>query len=347
MTMELTSPFVGSILLAAFALSAACAGGASVPGSTGASSVATGGSGSTGSTGSAMTSSASGSVAGTIGVEDAGHDGTPDSGPSATLDGGKQEGGSALGGDAGSTDDPSKKITVWIAGDSTNQPCTTTCPCGWGSQFQAYLTSNATVVDSAVGGRSIQTWLYDPNVTTTMGPDGECEISPKVFSARWQAMLDATSGMKPGDYLMVEFGINDSDPTCNRHVGTALFQTYLEMMAQAAQARGARPVFLTSTDAIICNGNSVTQNRGFGPETKAAGMASNVPVIDLTALTATFYGSLGFCPNDGDFTSTTTALGTFFCDDHTHFEAAGAGQIAGVVAKALRDQKIGLATYLK
>jgi hypothetical protein len=53
------------------------------------------------------------------------------------------------------------------------------------------------------------------------------------------------------------------------------------------------------------------------------------------------------CPNAGDFTSTTSAVGQFFCDDHTHFEAAGARQIAGVVAKALRDQNIGLAAYLK
>jgi hypothetical protein len=88
-------------------------------------------------------------------------------------------------------------------------------------------------------------------------------------------------------------------------------------------------------------------NRGFGPETKAAGMANGVPVIDLTQLSADLYTTLGLCPNSGDFTSTTSAVGKFFCDDHTHFESAGASQIAGVVAKALRDQNIPLAAYLK
>ena len=48
-----------------------------------------------------------------------------------------------------------------------------------------------------------------------------------------------------------------------------------------------------------------------------------------------------------NYSSTTSALGKFFCDDHTHFEAAGAAQIAAVVAKALRDQNIPLAAYLK
>jgi lysophospholipase L1-like esterase len=237
----------------------------------------------------------------------------------------------------------SQKITVWLAGDSTMMNCTGTCPCGWGSELLALLNSNATVVNSAVGGRSVQTWLYDPNVTTTMS-NGECVVSPKTYSSRWQAMLD---GMKPGDYLLVEFGINDGDSTCNRHVGTALFQSYLGTMAQAAKQLGAQPIFLTSTSYIGCSGSTATTNRGFVSETKAAGQANGVPVIDLTALSAALYTSLGLCPNGADYTSTGSAVGKFFCEDHTHFEAAGAAQIAKLVAKALKDQGIGLAAYLR
>jgi len=266
--------------------------------------------------------------------------------------GGTGTGGAGTGGSlgtGGSTVDPTQRITVWMAGDSTMMPPSGgVCPFGWGSQFQALLNSNATVVDSAVGGRSIQTWLYDPNVTTTMAGDpAECVVSPKTYSTRWQAMLDPSTGMKPGDYLLVEFGINDGDSTCNRHVGSALFQTYLGVMAKAAQDAGAQPVFLTSTSYMLCTGTTVTPNRGFVAETKAAGAANHVPVIDLTALSAELYTSLNLCPNSLDFTSTTSAVGKFFCDDHTHFEAAGAAQIAGVVAKALKDQGIGLAAYLR
>jgi lysophospholipase L1-like esterase len=54
---------------------------------------------------------------------------------------------------------------------------------------------------------------------------------------------------------------------------------------------------------------------------------------------------LKFCPNNGDYTR--GPAGAFFCDDHTHFERAGAQRIAEVVAKALRDQRIGLAGYLR
>jgi hypothetical protein len=110
------------------------------------------------------------------------------------------------GGDSGTGDggvDPSKKIKVWLAGDSTVMNCSGTCPCGWGSQLQALLSNNATVANSAVGGRSIQTWLYDPNVTSTMESSGECAINPKTYSTRWQGMIDPASGMKPGDYLLI------------------------------------------------------------------------------------------------------------------------------------------------
>jgi len=289
------------------------------------------------------TNNAGGTSAGTGGRADAGvggstSPGTGGAGGAKAVDGGVD---SIATGDSGAP--PTGNIKVWLAGDSTMQPCTTACPCGWGSQFQPLFNSNATVMNNGAGGRSIQTWLYDPNVTTTMS-NGECVVSPKTYSTRWQAMLD---GMKAGDYLFIEFGINDGDSTCNRHVGTALFQSYLSTMAQAAKARGAFPILLTSTSYIECSGTKVTANRGFGPQTKAAGTENDVPVIDLSVLSAALYTSLGLCPNSSDYTSTTSAVGKFFCDDHTHFESAGAAQIAAVVAKALRDQKIPLAAYLK
>jgi hypothetical protein len=71
------------------------------------------------------------------------------------------------------------------------------------------------------------------------------------YSARWQAMLDSTSRMKAGDCLFIEFGINDGDTRCHRHVGSALFEAYMGTMAQAAKTRGAQPIFLTSTSEMM------------------------------------------------------------------------------------------------
>ncbi|HYP89313.1 MAG TPA: hypothetical protein VEQ59_14200, partial [Polyangiaceae bacterium] len=114
----------------------------------------------------------------------------------------------------------------------------------------------------------------------------------------------------------------------------------------AAKERGAQAVFVTPTSAIVCSGNKAMATRGaFVDATKAAAMSSGVPVIDLHQLSINLYDSLGFCPNDADYT--TGALGAFFCEDHTHFEAAGAAQIAALVGRALEDQALPLAAYLR
>jgi lysophospholipase L1-like esterase len=170
-------------------------------------------------------------------------------------------------------------------------------------------------------------------------------ISPTTYSTRWQAMLNASTGMKAGDYLFIQFGINDGDPNCPRHVGTARYQQLMTMMAQAALARGAHPILLTAVAAITCSGSTAVKNRGFVTQTVAAGQATGAPVIDLQTLSVSLYNSLHFCPNNGDYTK--GAVGAFFCNDHTHFETYGAQQIAKVVANALRTQKIPLAAYLK
>ena len=236
-------------------------------------------------------------------------------------------------------------VKVWLAGDSTMASAASACPFGWGGEFDGLFNDDVTVVNSAVGGRSVQTWLYDPNVTGTVGADGECVVNPKTYSQRWRTMLDANTGMHAGDYLFIQFGINDGDRNCPRHVGSARYRELLTTMVNAAKDRGARPILLTPVAAIRCSGATAVGNRGFLTETTAVGTANQVPVIDLHKLSYTLYNTLKFCPNDGDYTK--GAVGAFFCNDHTHFERAGAAQIARVVTKALRDQKIALAGYLK
>jgi lysophospholipase L1-like esterase len=241
-------------------------------------------------------------------------------------------------------------ITLWIAGDSTvatGGPC----PIGWGGVFDPLFNDRVSVTNSAVGGRSVRTWLY--NVATTMDSTGECELARDAsgnptIQSRWQAML---TGMKAGDYLFIQFGINDGSATCDRHVGLAAFKESYGMMAQAAKDRGAQPIFLTPVSSIACNGSTARGTRGsYVTATQEAGTQYNVPVIDLHALSVALYTMRGFCPIPGGSdvsASTGGAVGEFFCDDHTHFDTPGATAIAGLVAGALRTQNIPLAAYLR
>ena len=301
--------------------------------STGGASGASGGaSGSSGGTGRTGGTGGMGGAAGRGGSSGSG-------GTGGSVDGGAGSGGTGPIPDAGPVD-PSKKITVWMVGDSTMQNCSGTGQCGWAAEFQQYFNANATISNQARGGRSIQTWIWgDPNVSkTATDANGECQvIDTSTYSDNLTTMLDATKGMQPGDWVYVAFGINDGTATCNRHVGKALFQSDLDFMAKTVRAKGANPIFGTSTSGQSCSGSTNVPNRGFGPETKAAGAADNVPVIDLTQLSVDLYNSLKLCPGGSS---------TFWFDG-THFKTEGATQVAGVVAKALKDQGIGLAAYLK
>jgi lysophospholipase L1-like esterase len=216
--------------------------------------------------------------------------------------------------------------------------------------------TNVTVVNSAAGGRSIRSWLYTTLATSsgTWG-SGECDVEvdasgKPIAQARWQAMLD---GMAAGDYLFIQFGINDTVGSCGdakysgRHVGEAAFKAAHGMMAEAAKARGAQPIFVTPPSNISCSGSTAVNGRGNWPSyVIAAGATYGVPVIDLNKLTTSLYTSLKLCPNSADYTSTTSAVGIFFCADHTHFSDAGAPQVAKLIAQALKTQSIGLASYL-
>lgn len=240
-------------------------------------------------------------------------------------------------------------VTVWLAGDSTVANGNTPCPVGWGKTIGEYFNDKVTVRNAAVGGRSVRTWLYD--VLSEAGSDGECRIrtnndgSP-VLQSRWVSMLEQ---MRPGDYLLIQFGINDGSRTCPRHVGSAAFVNEYIYMASEAIERGVHPILLTPSPAIRCSGSSAVATRGFLTETFAVGDRLNIPVIDLHKLGTDLYNQLAFCPVDGGGVSASTggAVGEFFCDDHTHFDTPGARAIGGVIADALRAQTIPLADYLK
>ncbi|MEU4834729.1 SGNH/GDSL hydrolase family protein [Streptosporangium sp. NPDC023615] len=239
----------------------------------------------------------------------------------------------------------SGRTTVWLAGDSTVAANSGGNIVGWGRELGGYLTADAGVVNSAIGGRSVQTWLYESAVTATKNSAGECVLGSTAYAARWQAMLNASTGMKAGDHLFIQFGINDGSSTCPRHVGSARYRELLTAMVRAAQQRGAHPTLVTPVSALRCSGGTATATRGFLTETFDVGRATGAPVIDLHALSIALYNGLRFCPFNGDYSS--GPVGAFFADDHTHFEAAGARQIAGLVTKAVRDQRLPLSTYLR
>ncbi|GEM_PF-4175131 len=162
------------------------------------------------------------------------------------ADAGAGGGGTGPSPDTGSVD-PSRKITVWMVGNSTMRNCGGSVgQCGWGTLFQPRFGPNATVSNQARGGRSISTWIWgDPNVSkTATDASGECQIiENKTYSTNWTTMLDFATGMKAVDWVFIELGISDAGGACDRHVGRALFQSDLIYLAKAIRDKGANPIF--------------------------------------------------------------------------------------------------------
>ena len=118
-----------------------------------------------------------------------------------------------------------KTVTVFMIGDSTMANKDTTGgkqERGWGMMLQQYFKSDVVVDNHAVNGRSSKSFIDE---------------------GRWDVVL---SKMKPGDYVIIQFGHNDEKPTADRHTdpGTT-FDANLRRFVLESRARGGIP--------ILCN----------------------------------------------------------------------------------------------
>ena len=88
------------------------------------------------------------------------------------------------------------KPVVYIIGDSTaaekNNPLGNP-ERGWGMMLQGCFTEDVIVSNHAVNGRSSKSFRDE---------------------GRWQKILES---LKPGDYVIIQFGHNDSKPDVERH----------------------------------------------------------------------------------------------------------------------------------
>ena len=119
-------------------------------------------------------------------------------------------------------------ITVFMIGDSTMANKDTSGgkqERGWGMMLQQYFKSGVVVDNHAVNGRSSKSFIDE---------------------GRWQKVLDK---MKPGDYVIIQFGHNDEKPAADRHTdpGTT-FDANLSRFVLEAREKGAIPILC---DAVV------------------------------------------------------------------------------------------------
>ena len=200
-----------------------------------------------------------------------------------------------------------KPIMVYIASDSTTCDQTGGAFGGWGQMLPEYFGPPVGIANYANSGASSGGFGFWGDI-----------------SSRWVA----------GDWFIIQFGHND------KTVDDAAVQANLTTHVKAAQAAGVNPL-LVSPPARATSIPIGDQSSLHAAAAQAAATANNVPYIDLTALSTAWYNGLGM--NKTQVLQAYHAGGT----DQTHTNLAGAEKLAGLVAKAIKDQNIGLAQYLR
>jgi len=192
---------------------------------------------------------------------------------------------------------------------------------GWGEPiFDLFDPTKVNLVNRAVGGLSSRTFYTGPY---------------------WHRVL---AMMKPGDYVIMQFGHNDGgnpdDPARSRAslpgVGDETHQSpnetvhtfgwYLKTFIADTRAKGATPIVCSLIPRMIWKGDKIARNSAdYGKWAMEVAQSEKTPFIDLNEIIARQYDQLG--PDK---------VKPLFADPHTHTSRAGAEINAAAVIEGLK-----------
>ncbi len=247
-----------------------------------------------------------------------------------------------------------KKITVFMIGDSTmaNKSITGGKPeRGWGHVLGGFLTEDIIVDNHAVNGRSSKSFIDE---------------------GRWDKVL---SRIKPGDYVVIQFGHNDEKPNPDRHTdpGTT-FDANLSRFVNEARERGANPIlmnaivrrnFIAPKDPTVSEdarpdaskskekveGDTLYDTHGtYLDSPRNVAKKLNVPFVDANKITHELVQGLGREESKKLFmwvepnTVPAVPKGSV---DNTHLNVYGARVVAGLLVDAMAEAVPALAPYVR
>lgn len=212
--------------------------------------------------------------------------------------------------------------TLWVIGDSTASNANRR---GWADPIGDYFDqTKLTTVNRARGGRSSRTFVTE---------------------GLWEKVR---AELKPGDYVLIQFGHNDGGPPDKDRARGSLpgvggefkeftlpdgnrevvytFGHYLRQFIAETQAAGAKPVMLSLTVRNIWKDARVERGSGeFGKWSAEVAGSAGVPFLDVTGAIADQYEKMG-----------ESKVKEWFPEDHTHTSPAGADFNARMVVAALK-----------
>jgi lysophospholipase L1-like esterase len=214
-------------------------------------------------------------------------------------------------------------VTVFVAGDSTAATYAgyEAPRAGWGQALGEFLAKDVEVVNQAWSGASSKSFVE-------------------------AGLLDELlEGIEPGDYLLVSFGHNDSKTDERGTDPYTTYQDYLELYIDGARERGAHPVLVTPVERRRFDAaGAVRTSHGQYPDAmRQLAEREDVPLVDLTALSLQRWAALGPVGTTEEFLHLAPGEHPNYpagVVDNTHFQARGAIELARLVVRDLKDQRV-------
>ncbi|MEC0106131.1 GDSL-type esterase/lipase family protein [Paenibacillus taichungensis] len=199
--------------------------------------------------------------------------------------------------------------TIYIGGDSTvcnYYPLSSSVQGGWGQLFPSYVNTSTFQVRNMASSGQFARGFRD---------DGQMEAILKYI--------------KPGDYFILQLGINDTNAKNN--TTEAEFKEIMRDMVRQAKNKGATVVLSTpqgrATDFNSANVHTA-ENRWYNASTRALAQEEGVTLVELNKLSSAYFTSIG----------PAATLALYMTGDTLHPNREGAAQLARIVAADLRRQ---------
>lgn len=204
---------------------------------------------------------------------------------------------------------------VFVCGDSTvcDQPGENFA--SWGQMLPRFFKPDVVVANHGESGESLKGFLGEK---------------------RWQKVL---SQMKRGDYMIVQMGHNDEKERGEGVGALTTFKADLKRFVADTRSKGATPIIVSPVERRNFEADGkIRPSHGEYPEAyRQVAQEDKVAFIDLTALSARFYETLGADKAYLAF------AGIGARRDPTHHDNYGAYELAKLILEGIRDNKLELA----